>query len=188
MTKDPICGMDVDPAHAKFKSIRKGKEYYFCSEHCKLKFESKRSSVELIAIVLLLLIAGIVFVYDFMLPFMGVVFLLLSGLKLLDIKGFAARFVQYDLIAVKSKVYAITYPFIELVLGLMYVFSFQIKIAAVVTIFVMTIGAIGVGKNIFSKNKVQCACLGAKINVPLTRFTLVEDIVMVIMGVMILIL
>ena len=32
-----------------------------------------------------------------------------------------------------------------------------------------------------------CACLGAKIKVPLTRFTLVEDIIMFLMGLMILI-
>jgi hypothetical protein len=51
----------------------------------------------------------------------------------------------------------------------------------------MGVGSIGVGKNVFSKNKVQCACLGVKIKVPLTKFTLVEDLVMLVMGIMILV-
>ena len=32
--KDPVCGMDVDPKQAKFKTVHKGEIYYFCSEHC----------------------------------------------------------------------------------------------------------------------------------------------------------
>ena len=61
-----------------------------------------------------------------MLQFMGIVFLLLSILKLINIKGFANMFVQYDLIAKKSKIYAYIYPFIEFFLGLMYLFTFKI--------------------------------------------------------------
>jgi len=42
MTKDPICGMEVDPKTAKFKAVKSGKEYYFCSQNCKDKFEGKK--------------------------------------------------------------------------------------------------------------------------------------------------
>src|ERR1700722_12204056 len=37
---DPICGMKVDPATAKFSSIKDGKIYYFCSAGCKKKFDN----------------------------------------------------------------------------------------------------------------------------------------------------
>lgn len=37
--KDPICGMSVDIENAKFKSMYEGKQYYFCSEHCKKQFD-----------------------------------------------------------------------------------------------------------------------------------------------------
>lgn len=37
--KDPICGMTVDPATAKYKTKRDGVEVFFCSQHCKIKFE-----------------------------------------------------------------------------------------------------------------------------------------------------
>ena len=123
-----------------------------------------------------------------MIPFMGVVFLILAALKLIDIKGFSQMFSQYDLVAKKFNFYGSIYPFIELSLGLMYIFKFQITVAAVITVLVMSVGAVGVGKNTFSKNKIRCACLGAKIKVPLTGFTLTEDIVMAVMGLMILLL
>jgi Cu+-exporting ATPase len=38
--KDPVCGMDVDAATAKYMSTHDGKTYYFCSAHCLAKFQS----------------------------------------------------------------------------------------------------------------------------------------------------
>ena len=37
VTKDPICGMTVDPAKA-LHAERDGKTSYFCGESCKQKF------------------------------------------------------------------------------------------------------------------------------------------------------
>jgi len=37
---DPVCGMSVDPNKSKYKSVYKGKIYYFCSYHCKKAFDS----------------------------------------------------------------------------------------------------------------------------------------------------
>ena len=39
MVKDPVCGMEVDPSTAQYKTVYKGKIYYFCSHHCKKAFE-----------------------------------------------------------------------------------------------------------------------------------------------------
>jgi len=39
MAIDPVCGMEVDPTTAKYKTEYKGKTYYFCSAHCKKVFE-----------------------------------------------------------------------------------------------------------------------------------------------------
>ncbi|UPT75471.1 MAG: YHS domain-containing protein [Elusimicrobiota bacterium] len=38
-TKDPVCGMTVDEATAA-RSIRDGKAFYFCGEHCQKSFLS----------------------------------------------------------------------------------------------------------------------------------------------------
>ena len=38
--KDPVCGMDVDPATSAHRSERDGQTFSFCSEHCQAKFET----------------------------------------------------------------------------------------------------------------------------------------------------
>ena len=37
---DPVCGMDVDPATAKYRAEFKGRTYYFCSGGCQAAFEA----------------------------------------------------------------------------------------------------------------------------------------------------
>ena len=39
--KDPVCGMTVDPATAKYSASHAGKRYFFCSDGCRGKFEAK---------------------------------------------------------------------------------------------------------------------------------------------------
>jgi len=41
MTKDPVCGMDVDPKHAAGSSEYQGVTYYFCSAGCKKAFDKE---------------------------------------------------------------------------------------------------------------------------------------------------
>jgi Cu+-exporting ATPase len=36
--KDPVCGMDIDPATAATSEEYEGKTYYFCSENCHRQF------------------------------------------------------------------------------------------------------------------------------------------------------
>jgi uncharacterized protein len=36
---DPVCGMNVDPDHAEYRSFQKGETYYFCSAGCKQAFD-----------------------------------------------------------------------------------------------------------------------------------------------------
>jgi Cu+-exporting ATPase len=39
MTKDPVCGMQVEENKAVGKAEYQGKIYYFCSTYCKAKFD-----------------------------------------------------------------------------------------------------------------------------------------------------
>lgn len=41
MAKDPVCGMEVDPATAPAKSEYKGQTYYFCAPGCKQTFDKE---------------------------------------------------------------------------------------------------------------------------------------------------
>jgi heavy metal translocating P-type ATPase len=40
VVKDPVCGMDVDPATSKHRFEHEGLTYYFCSGHCRTSFAS----------------------------------------------------------------------------------------------------------------------------------------------------
>jgi YHS domain-containing protein len=40
MAKDLVCDMDVDEKTAKWKTVYKGKTYYFCAPGCKKEFEA----------------------------------------------------------------------------------------------------------------------------------------------------
>ena len=40
MTIDPVCGMTVDETSAASTHVHEGKTYYFCSTHCRAKFEA----------------------------------------------------------------------------------------------------------------------------------------------------
>ena len=213
MAKDPICGMNVNEKEAKKKGLvvtKAGKKYYFCSEKCKDEFEGKgkvKGKEESVPwyqseafgkafpwVLGIVLIGGslLSILFNFMILYMGIFFIVFSLFKMPDWKGFVRAFSMYDLIAKRIKGYAWIYPGIEFVIGILYLVNyfvggFYLLTAAWVTLFIMGIGSIGVAKNIFSKNKVQCACLGTKINVPLTKVTLLEDIIMVIMAIMLLV-
>jgi Cu+-exporting ATPase len=41
MVKDPVCGMNVNPATAKHTREHQGKKYYFCCGHCAEKFQAE---------------------------------------------------------------------------------------------------------------------------------------------------
>ena len=43
--KDPVCGMDVNPATARYKTPHNGKEYFFCSTGCLAKFQANPEKI-----------------------------------------------------------------------------------------------------------------------------------------------
>ena len=43
MTRDPVCGMNVEPNQAAGKSEYQSQTYYFCSASCKERFEQEPS-------------------------------------------------------------------------------------------------------------------------------------------------
>src|ERR1700681_2701729 len=43
--KDPVCGMDVDPANARYQTQHDRKEYFFCSAGCLAKFQANPEKI-----------------------------------------------------------------------------------------------------------------------------------------------
>jgi P-type Cu+ transporter len=43
--KDPVCGMNVNPATARYKTQHNGKEYFFCCAGCQAKFQANPEGI-----------------------------------------------------------------------------------------------------------------------------------------------
>lgn len=115
--------------------------------------------------------------------FMAGFFLVFSFFKLLDLRGFAASYSSYDVLAKAVPTYGYFYPFIELALGLAYLTGFNPTVTNWATIVVMGFSSIGVIQSVINKRKIQCACLGAVFNLPMSTVTIVEDLLMVAMAI-----
>jgi copper chaperone CopZ len=126
--------------------------------------------------------AGAVNMHRFMNNFMAGFFISFSFFKLLDIKGFAESYASYDLLAMKIKAYGLIYPFIELALGIAYLTGFNPVVTNAATILVMGFSSLGVIRSVLKKEAIQCACLGAVFNLPMSTVTIIEDLLMVAMA------
>lgn len=119
----------------------------------------------------------------FMLDFMGLFYIVFSFFKFLDLKGFPESFKMYDPLAKSIPVYGWIYPFIEVILGLMFLFRFQIPLALIVTLVILGITTIGVTKTLLDKKSIQCACLGTALKLPMTKATFIENTIMILMAI-----
>lgn len=121
-------------------------------------------------------------VKDFMRIFMGLFFITFGFFKILDWKGFAYAFAEYDIIASKVKLYAYAYPLIEFVLGVSYLSNRANMVIHVVTAIIMFVGSVGVLLSLREQKEIQCACLGTIVKLPVSSITLIEDVGMGVMA------
>ncbi len=119
--------------------------------------------------------------------FMAGFFLVFSFFKLLNLKGFADSYVMYDVLAKNISAWAYLYVFVELGFGIAYLINFNPLITNAITFLVMIVSIIGVLQSVINKKKIQCACLGAIFNLPMSTVTIIEDALMIAMsGIMLL--
>lgn len=117
-------------------------------------------------------------IHEIMYDFMGLFFLVFGLFKISNINAFAQAYAKYDIIAKRSTLYGIVYPFIELTLGIMYLTRFKLLAANWITLVAMIIGSIGVGYELAQRKTIVCACLGTVFKIPMTYVTLLEDLIM----------
>jgi hypothetical protein len=117
-----------------------------------------------------------------MFDFMGLFYIVFSFFKMLDLKGFPESFRMYDPLAKIIPAYGWVYPFIEMVLGVMFLMRIELDIALIATIIVLGITTIGVTKTLLDKKSIQCACLGTALKLPMTQATFIENAIMLVMA------
>ena len=105
---------------------------------------------------------------------------------MLDLKNFPESFRMYDPLAKRVSVYGWIYPFIETALGLMFLMRFEIEIALIATLIVLSITTVGVTKTLLDKKSIRCACLGTALKLPMTEATFIENAIMIVMAIVML--
>jgi cation transport ATPase len=120
--------------------------------------------------------------HSWMQNFMAGFFLVFSFFKLLDLKGFAESYGSYDIIARRWQGWGYVYPFFELGLGIAYLVNFNPILTNAATVVVMGLSIVGVLQSVLNKRKIQCACLGAVFNLPMSTITIMEDTAMIAMS------
>lgn len=118
--------------------------------------------------------------------FMSGFFLVFSFFKLLDLQGFADSYSMYDVVAKRWRGWGYAYVFVELGLGLAFALNIAPVVVNAVMVVVMTVSLIGVLQSVFNKRKIRCACLGAVFNLPMSTVTIIEDGLMILMGIVML--
>lgn len=185
------CSMD-----ATFLKIENGVVHYFCDHHSpqgatRIGQETKpktgvRKFLPLIliftAIILFTIISSVIngpFDISFsMRMMMGSFFAIFGLFKIFNLKAFADAYQTYDILAIKSRAYAFVYPFLEILIAVLYITDFGGVYRDIFTFVLMFISSIGVIKKLRQKEEIPCACLGMVFVLPMTVVTLIEDILM----------
>ncbi len=132
----------------------------------------------LLGVAILQMRAGTLDWMEMMNNFMGGFFLIFSFFKMLDLKNFALSYSSYDIIAKIWLGYGYIYPFIELALGILFILKAFPIFTNAATLIVMGISSVGVIQSVMQKRIIQCACLGAVFNLPMSTVTIIEDLLM----------
>lgn len=131
---------------------------------------------------------------------MGYMIVLLAFLKIIDSTAFAQSFKNYDWLSTRTPLYAQAYPYLELIVGL----GLITMTADASRSSLRSAGGYGVGglacalalltggsvvvyllrqkSSPESAPQAHCACTGGRIKLPLGSVTIVENIVMLLMG------
>lgn len=118
--------------------------------------------------------------------FMAGFFIVFAFFKLLNVKGFATSYAMYDIVAARWNAWGYIYPYVELVLGILYLTNIAPFVTNIATIIILGISTIGVIQSNLQKKQIKCACLGDVFNLPMSVVTIVEDVSMVLMAVVML--
>ena len=115
---------------------------------------------------------------------MGLFFITFSFFKVIHLSKFQASFSQYDLLAKAIPKYGRYYPFIEISLGILFLCNWLILPASFLTIIFLTSTNIGVILSLRKGQIMECACLGVVFKLPLSKITVLENTVMILMATM----
>lgn len=115
--------------------------------------------------------------------FIAISMCVLGILKLRDLSSFSKQFEAYDLLAKRWPGYSYVYPFVETLAGVGMIAGVFTPIVALSALTIGSIGAVSVIKSVYiDKKDFKCACVGGDSKVPLGSISLIENLMMIGMG------
>lgn len=115
-------------------------------------------------------------------------FLILSGfMKILNLNGFWLIVAQFNNLARKyGKPFAFALPFIEMIVGIILITGFYLPFYSALAVLMAILFGTMVTTVLIKKKKLKnCGCFGAKIKMPLTWKSLVDDLVFFLIALLI---
>ncbi len=178
------------------KADTDGLVHYFCDHHkpegaVRIGGIQKESTIKkflsLIIIFSSILLFTIIttYLHGFTLEFamrmmMGSFFAIFGAFKIFNLTAFADAYSTYDILAKHSRTYAFVYPFLEILLAVLYLTDIGGIYRDIFTLLLMTVSSIGVIQKLRLKEEIPCACLGMVFKLPMTKVTLFEDVLMAV--------
>jgi hypothetical protein len=138
-------------------------------------------AIYLLAFAIAILTAKLHVYPDYMSQVMGIVLVLFGVTKLNDISGFAQSFAKYDPVAKKFSLYAHSYPFIEILLGTLFIAQIFVTASTLVTLIIYSLSFYGALISLRNKEDLHCVCLGTYFSLPLSKVTIIESLFMICM-------
>lgn len=118
--------------------------------------------------------------------FLGGFLVTFGILKFLGMDDFVQTFRRYDLIAMRVPLYAVIYPYIEMALGIGFLTGYMLVVVSVIALVLGVVTALSATIAIVGGQKYACACMGYLFDIPLTRFTVLQGLLLFVFSMYIL--
>ncbi len=116
--------------------------------------------------------------------FMGGVLINLGSFKLINYELFVALFPSFDLIARRYKYYAFAYPFIEVILGGLFIMNGNLFPVGLATFALMAVSTIGALKSFMhGEIGLRYGCMGSLLRMSFLTVYVIEDIMVLVTAV-----
>jgi hypothetical protein len=127
---------------------------------------------------------GIKYVWE---DFIAVFLIISAAYKMFRLEVFSTIYRTYDVIAVRYRVWAYLFPFVELALGGSYLLSNGSFVLYVITLLVTSVSIFSFLKRPSHRSHVQYACLDHTIQLPLATISFVEGVIIFVLAAIMLI-
>lgn len=148
----------------------------------------KKTHPLLLAYSLVLLVTGLLIIKTgdsspmaVMNRFMGLSFVIFGLSKVFNLSAFIEDFRKYDFLAKRFASYAKAYPFVEVWIGLYFLFVGSNLIITTLTLIVLLFNLVSLYGTFKKGDSVLCVCLGRKLAFPFDRWLILENLFMLIM-------